>query len=109
MRKACHAALPLAASMSVVAHGQRAASDDRAAVLQSIDAKRTAYADVARQIWTFAEVGYQEQKSSALLQSPLKSAAARLRHAGGGRRIGQGVKSIRRWITANDTATRRTG
>src|SRR5438309_824388 len=54
--------------------GQRAAGDDRAALIQSIEAKRDAYATVAKQIWGFAEVGYQEQKSSALLQQQLRAA-----------------------------------
>ena len=53
---------------------QRAAGDDRAALLQSIEAKRDGYAAVARQIWSFAEVGYQETKSSALLQQQLRAA-----------------------------------
>ena len=43
-------------------------------VLAGIDSSRARYADVARQIWGFAELGYQEQKSSALLQSELKGA-----------------------------------
>jgi aminobenzoyl-glutamate utilization protein B len=43
-------------------------------VLASIDAKRSAYGDVAQQIWNFAEVGYQEARSSALLQQQLKAA-----------------------------------
>ena len=51
-----------------------AAGDDRTALLQSIDAKRDAYAGVAKQIWGFAEVGFQEVKSSALLQEQLKAA-----------------------------------
>jgi aminobenzoyl-glutamate utilization protein B len=42
--------------------------------LRDIDGKRAHFADVAHQIWGFAEVGYQEQKSSALLQSELKTA-----------------------------------
>jgi aminobenzoyl-glutamate utilization protein B len=49
-------------------------SDPADALLQAIDAKRAHYTDVAKQIWGFAEVGYQEQKSSALLQSELKAA-----------------------------------
>jgi aminobenzoyl-glutamate utilization protein B len=48
--------------------------DDRAAIVQGIDAKREGYADIARQIWAFAEVGYQEAKSSALLQQQLRAA-----------------------------------
>jgi aminobenzoyl-glutamate utilization protein B len=47
---------------------------DRTAVLASIDTKAKAYGDVAMQIWSFAEVGYQEAKSSALLQQQLKNA-----------------------------------
>jgi aminobenzoyl-glutamate utilization protein B len=43
-------------------------------VLRALDAKRDAYAGVANQIWSFAEVGYQEEKSTALLQSQLRSA-----------------------------------
>jgi aminobenzoyl-glutamate utilization protein B len=41
---------------------------------QAIDARREHYAEVARRIWGFAEVGYQEVKSSALLQAELKAA-----------------------------------
>ncbi len=37
-------------------------------------AARGVYGDVALRIWGFAEVGYQEQQSSALLQQQLKSA-----------------------------------
>src|SRR5262249_13264622 len=50
------------------------AQSDRDALLQNIEGKRATYAEVAKQIWTFAEVGYQEQKSSALLQQQLKTA-----------------------------------
>ena len=39
-----------------------------------IDAKRESYAGTAKQIWAFAEVGYQETKSSALLQQQLRAA-----------------------------------
>src|SRR6185369_17148846 len=48
--------------------------DDRAALVQGIDAKRDGYAAIAKQIWAFAEVGYQEAKSSALLQQQLRAA-----------------------------------
>jgi hypothetical protein len=47
---------------------------DANAVLVSIDQKAQAYAKVAMDIWSFAEVGYQETKSSALLQSQLQAA-----------------------------------
>jgi len=51
-----------------------AAGDERAAMTQRIDARRDAYATVAKQIWGFAEVGFQETKSSALLQQQLREA-----------------------------------
>src|SRR5580765_8224801 len=53
---------------------QSPSADERAAMLRGIDAKRDKYAGVAKQIWGFAEVGYQEQKSSALLQQQLRAA-----------------------------------
>src|SRR4029453_10495887 len=43
-------------------------------LLTGLDAAAPHYATVAKQIWSFAEVGYMEQKSSALLQSELKGA-----------------------------------
>ena len=55
------------------------AADDRDTVLQSIESRRATYADVAKQIWAFAEVGYQEQKSSALLQQQLRAAGFTVR------------------------------
>ena len=51
-----------------------AAQDQRQTVGQSIDQKAAHYAQVARQIWDFAEVGYQEERSSKLLQGELASA-----------------------------------
>src|SRR4029079_3766283 len=55
------------------------AVDDRDTLLQSIESRRTTYAGIAKQIWTFAEVGYQEQKSSALLQEQLRAAGFSVR------------------------------
>jgi len=49
-------------------------ADPRARMLESIEARRPAYADVALQIWKFAELGYRESKSSALLQEKLAAA-----------------------------------
>lgn len=51
-----------------------AAQRDAAAVLAALDARAPAYAGIAKQIWGFAEVGYQETKSSALLQEQLRAA-----------------------------------
>ena len=50
------------------------AQTDKARVAASIDADGAKYASVALEIWEFAEVGYQEEKSSALLQSELRGA-----------------------------------
>ncbi len=43
-------------------------------VTQSIEEQRAVYSDIAKKIWEYAEVGYQEEKSSALLQSVLDEA-----------------------------------
>jgi aminobenzoyl-glutamate utilization protein B len=48
------------------------------AVLRSLDARAPHYGGVARQIWGFAELGYQEVQSSALLQSELSGAGFRV-------------------------------
>jgi aminobenzoyl-glutamate utilization protein B len=42
--------------------------------IKHIEANSAAYAETAMQIWHFAELGYQEYKSSALLQKTLKDA-----------------------------------
>ncbi|GLU44951.1 amidohydrolase [Allomuricauda sp. NBRC 101325] len=43
-------------------------------VLKKLDGQATAYGDISQQIWEWAEVGYQEEKSSALLQKTLQDA-----------------------------------
>ncbi len=43
-------------------------------VLKSIDGKFDFYSNIAQKIWGFAEVGFQESQSSALLQQTLKDA-----------------------------------
>jgi len=62
------------AAPRVAAQSQRLTAPNTAPMLAGIDAASARYGDVARQIWQFAEVGYQEVKSSALLQSELKAA-----------------------------------
>jgi aminobenzoyl-glutamate utilization protein B len=47
---------------------------DNAGILQSIDNHAAQYGEVSKQIWQFAELGYHETKSSALLQRQLKDA-----------------------------------
>jgi aminobenzoyl-glutamate utilization protein B len=60
---------------------QSAASSAAASTIAALDAKSAAYAAVAKQIWSFAEVGYQETKSSALLQQQIKAAGFTVRSA----------------------------
>lgn len=49
------------------AHAQPAKED----IIKAIDSKYDVYASMAHKIWEFAEVGYQEEKSSAILQKEL--------------------------------------
>ena len=42
-------------------------------ILKSIQENKSVYTTVAQQIWSFAEMGYQEEQSSALLQKTLKA------------------------------------
>lgn len=58
--------------LPAVAAGQTAADADK--VTAFLEAGRERFAAVALQIWEFAEVGYQETKSSALLQQELRKA-----------------------------------
>ena len=51
-----------------------AAEDDKTDIMNAIDAKQAAYGKIAHQIWEFAEPGYQEKQSSALLQETLSQA-----------------------------------
>jgi aminobenzoyl-glutamate utilization protein B len=53
-------------------------ADRTASILTGLDAHAEHYAGVAKQIWGFAELGFQETKSSALLQSELEQAGFRL-------------------------------
>jgi aminobenzoyl-glutamate utilization protein B len=50
------------------------AQDAKTRVSSAIDANRERAAKVAMEIWDFAEVGYQETRSSALLQQQLREA-----------------------------------
>ena len=78
MRLVSLSLLPLAVLASRAA-AQPPRAPNTAPMLAGIDAASAHYADVARRIWEFAEVGYQEVKSSALLQSELKGAGFSVR------------------------------
>lgn len=58
-------------SIFVLSVGAQKKSD---AILEELDTKRDDYHDIARQIWGYAEMGYQEKKSAALLQKTLADA-----------------------------------
>jgi aminobenzoyl-glutamate utilization protein B len=61
--------LPLAAALAALAHGQTSKTE----ILARIDAQKKTYEDIAMKIWDYAEIGFKETKSSALLQQQLKS------------------------------------
>ena len=64
----------LAAFSGLALSAPAVAQDAKAQLAAAIEARQTTYADIAHQIWTFAEVGYQERQSSALLQAELAKA-----------------------------------
>ena len=66
--------LLVAISVTTNASAQDAPADASARLMAAIDAKGARYSDLAKQIWSFAEVGYQEVKSSALLATELETA-----------------------------------
>lgn len=74
---ACLGLIVLAAAPDHRAAAQ--AADARVRLTEGIDSKRALYTDVARQIWNFAEVGYRESKSSALLADTLSAAGFTIR------------------------------
>lgn len=47
---------------------------DKGAILKTMDLQAAHYGDVSRKVWEFAELGYKEQKSAALLKSELRAA-----------------------------------
>ena len=61
----------LFAAVIMVSHVN--AQSEKSDVLAQLDEQQQEYGDVALQIWQWAEVGYQEAKSSALLQQTLKN------------------------------------
>lgn len=49
-------------------------ANDPAELLRAVDSKAGRFGDVSRRIWEFAEVGYKETKSAALLKDELRAA-----------------------------------
>ena len=63
----------LAAQWSIGQSSLRSSiANEKKAVIQSLEAKKQQYVDVATNIWNLAELGYKEGKSANLLQSMLK-------------------------------------
>ena len=60
--------------VACLAPGLAAQTRTKPDVLRAIDAQHAHFADVAKQIWSFAEVGFKETRSSALLQGELRGA-----------------------------------
>ncbi|MCC9138682.1 amidohydrolase [Pontibacter silvestris] len=61
-------------SLSVIAQN----NPDKEKILASLDKETASYAGVAKKIWEYAEPGYLEDKSSALLQERLKKAGFKI-------------------------------
>lgn len=76
LRRALSAAAVVSAASALPAvHPQHAvAQAGKEQVVRYLDAHGDRFANVAHQIWSFAEVGYQEERSSALLQQQLRDA-----------------------------------
>lgn len=60
----------LAIFISTAINAQKKLDD----VLKTLDSKSESYGEIAQTIWDFAEMGYQEEKSAALLQKTLADA-----------------------------------
>lgn len=68
------AGLSFLALVSVQAGAKDLSDGDRAAIAAGIDARKPQLASNARKIWEWAEVGFREERSSALLQQQLRAA-----------------------------------
>ena len=89
----------IASAVALSLAGSLLYAQDAAKVSQSIEARAARYSEIAKQIWDFAEVGYQETRSSKLLQSELATNGFRIEagvagmptsfvaHAGSGRPV----------------------
>lgn len=74
-------ALLLTAAMTLMftaAHAEGLSDKNRADIAALIAKKEAALSDAALKVWTFAEVGYQETKSSALLAGQLEKAGFKI-------------------------------
>jgi aminobenzoyl-glutamate utilization protein B len=79
MRLSIRLSVSLALAVLSIPLSAQGKPDRTGAILTALDARAAHYSEVAKQIWGFAEVGYQEVKSSALLQAELSAAGFRLK------------------------------
>ena len=70
--------LSAAAALPLTAQSGARQAPNTAPMLAALDGRSTHYGQVARQIWDWAEVGYMETRSSALLQKELTDAGFRV-------------------------------
>lgn len=73
-----HAAIGVVALAAVSARAETLSDKDTTAIIAGIDARKPQLASNARKIWEWAEVGFHEEQSSALLQQQLKAAGFRV-------------------------------
>ena len=68
--------ISLLVSFSIVGqlNAQKDLEQAKSFALEALESNRDHYFDIAMKIWDYAELGYQETKSSALLQGELKNA-----------------------------------
>lgn len=72
-----HRLSPLAVTLASLLMSSLAAADS--SLLHFIESRRAVDRDVALQLWNWAEVGYQEEQSSARLQQELRDAGFEVR------------------------------
>ncbi|MEQ9380484.1 MAG: M20 family metallopeptidase [Imperialibacter sp.] len=66
--------LSLGLGLATLGFSQSKLSKSEKALLTSLDAQYEQYTEIAHQIWNYAELGYQEEQSSQLLQKTLADA-----------------------------------
>jgi aminobenzoyl-glutamate utilization protein B len=74
MKNFVAAMLTVTAASAFLPAGMALAQKTKQDAFKAIDSKADQYSDVAHRIWEFAEIGYQEVKSSELLQQTLTQA-----------------------------------
>ncbi len=68
----------LAIVWTLPAQSKKSLNKEEKKVLASLDKEMQKYSDIAQHIWNWAELGYQEEKSAALLQKTLNDAGFKI-------------------------------